>query len=65
MGLDYCSFEGYNCIEAYTIISLSKCYNILHLYESQQLEFKYIKICIEYVHMIYKKSIKYNMDYNI
>lgn len=45
MGLDYCSFEGYNCIEAYTIISLSKCYNILHLYESQQLEFKYIKIC--------------------
>lgn len=45
MGLDYCSFEGYNYIEAYTIISLSKCYNILHLYESQQLKFKYIKIC--------------------
>lgn len=37
MGLDYYNFEGYNSIEAYITISLSKCYNILHLYESQQL----------------------------
>lgn len=35
MGLDYYNFEGYNSIEAY--ITISKCYNILHLYKSQQL----------------------------